>query len=95
VVAALVTSLLVLGLASTGTTAKFLAGSGLVLMLASVAAVGLLVAWHQPGNPIGWLLLSSSVCFLLTFNAGSYARSSITCTTAASRSARRFSCCSR
>jgi hypothetical protein len=73
VVAALVTSLLVLGLASTGTTAKFLAGSGLLLMLASVAAVGLLVAWHQPGNPIGWLLLSSSVCFLLTFNAGSYA----------------------
>ena len=73
VVAALVTSLLVLGLASTGTTTKFLAGSGLVLMLASVAAVGLLVAWHQPGNPIGWLLLSSSVCFLLTFNAGSYA----------------------
>ena len=56
-VAALVTSLLVLGLASTGTTTKFLAGSGLVLMLASVAAVGLLVAWHQPGNPIGWLLL--------------------------------------
>jgi hypothetical protein len=73
VVAALVTSLLVLGLASTGTTTKFLAGSGLVLMLASVAAVGLLVAWHRPGNPIGWLLLNSSVCFLLTFNAGSYA----------------------
>ncbi len=73
VVAALVTSLLVLGLASTGATTKFLAGSGLVLMLASVAAVGLLVAWHQPGNPIGWLLLSSSVCFLVTFNSGSYA----------------------
>jgi hypothetical protein len=54
------------------TTRGLLAGGGLVLMLATVAAVGLVVASHQPGNPIGWLLLGSSLCFLLTFNAGAY-----------------------
>jgi hypothetical protein len=51
-----------------------LAGLGLVLMVAITAVVGLLVAWHQPGNPIGWLLLASSLLYPLGLNAANYSR---------------------
>jgi hypothetical protein len=46
--------------------------SGLLLTMATIAAVGLVVARHQPRNAIGWLLLAVALCFLLAFNAGGY-----------------------
>jgi hypothetical protein len=47
-------------------------GTGLMLTLWVIAAVGLVVAWHQPGNPVGWLLLAAPVCLLLTFASDGY-----------------------
>jgi hypothetical protein len=46
--------------------------SGLLLTMATIGAVGLVVAWHQPRNPIGWLLLVVAQCFISTFTAGGY-----------------------
>jgi len=44
-----------------------LAGEALGLATAvPFAAVGFVVARRQPQNPIGWILLASAVCFLLT-----------------------------
>jgi len=42
------------------------------LLTLALAGVGLLVAWHQPRNPIGWLLLGSGVCFAADSDASSY-----------------------
>ncbi len=42
------------------------------LLTLAMAGVGLLVAWHQPRNPIGWLLLGSGVCFVLDGDASLY-----------------------
>src|SRR5579862_1148551 len=36
------------------------------------AAVGVLVARRQPGNPIGWLMLCFALGFLFSIDAGSY-----------------------
>jgi MFS family permease len=47
-------------------------GTALVLALWAIGAVGLVVAWHQPANPIGWLLLAMPVSLLLTFAGDSY-----------------------
>jgi hypothetical protein len=47
-------------------------GTALVLALWAIAAVGLVVAWHQRANPIGWLLLAMPVSLLLTFAGDSY-----------------------
>jgi hypothetical protein len=47
-------------------------GTALVLALWAIAAVGLVVAWHQRANPIGWLLLAMPVLLLLTFASDSY-----------------------
>ena len=47
-------------------------GTALILALWAIAAVGLVVAWHQPANPIGWLLLAMPVSLLLTFASDSY-----------------------
>ena len=47
-------------------------GTALVLALWAIAAVGLVVAWHQRANPIGWLLLAMPVHLLLTFASDSY-----------------------
>ena len=44
----------------------------LVISLAS-AGLGLVIARHQPRNPIGWLSLGVSACFLLSSDAGLYA----------------------
>jgi hypothetical protein len=41
-------------------------------MIAVTALVGLLVAWHQPGNPIGWLLLAASLLYPVGLNAADY-----------------------
>jgi hypothetical protein len=51
---------------------SFAKGTGLLLTLWVIAAVGLVVAWHQPGNPVGWLLLAAPVCLLLTFTSDGY-----------------------
>ncbi|MGI8449566.1 MAG: hypothetical protein ACR2MP_20790, partial [Streptosporangiaceae bacterium] len=50
----------------------FRAGTGLALTLWVIAAVGLLVAWHQPANPIGWLLAAAPICLLLTLASDEY-----------------------
>jgi hypothetical protein len=46
--------------------------SGLLLTMGVIGAVGLVVAWHQPRNPIGWLLLAVGLCFVTAFDAGGY-----------------------
>ena len=51
-----------------------LAALGLVLMIAITAVVGLLVAWHQPGNRIGWLLLASALAYPLGLSAANYSK---------------------
>ncbi len=47
--------------------------SGLLVVVLVVGAVGLVVARHQPGNPIGWLLLGAANWIPLTVVAGAYA----------------------
>ena len=47
--------------------------SGLLAVVLAVGATGLVVARHQPGNPIGWLLLAAANWIPLTVLAGSYA----------------------
>jgi hypothetical protein len=47
-------------------------GTALILALWAIAAVGLVVAWHQRANPIGWLLLAMPASLLLTFASDSY-----------------------
>ena len=37
------------------------------------AAVGVVVARHQPRNPVGWILIFFVVLLLITLNAGYYA----------------------
>ena len=44
-----------------------------VLLSLALAGIGLLVAWHQPRNPTGWLLMGSGLCFGLDGDASSYA----------------------
>ena len=46
--------------------------AAVALLTVALAGVGLLVARHQPGNPIGWLLLGSGLCFALDSDASSY-----------------------
>jgi hypothetical protein len=41
-------------------------GVALLLMLRVIAAAGLVLAWHQPANPIGWLLVAAPICLLMT-----------------------------
>ena len=49
-------------------------GSGPIVPVAVVyAAVGFVVARRQPGNPIGWILITFIVLFLLSGVAGGYA----------------------
>jgi hypothetical protein len=51
---------------------SFNTGAGLLLTLWVIAAVGLVVAWHQPGNPIGWLLLAAPASLTVTFASDGY-----------------------
>jgi hypothetical protein len=66
------TLLLLAGLTGQLTGATILPNLGLPLTMGVIGAVGLVVAWHQPRNPIGWLLLTVALCFMLAFNAGTY-----------------------
>src|SRR5260370_17578048 len=43
-----------------------------VLLSLALAGVGLLVAWHQPRNPTGCLLMGSGLCFRLDRNPSSH-----------------------
>jgi hypothetical protein len=45
----------------------------LLIIVLVTAIVGLVVAGHQPRNPIGWVLAGESVFILLSVAAGSYA----------------------
>lgn len=54
------------------TLGSFNTGAGLMLTLWVIAAVGLVVAWHQPGNAIGWLLLAAPTSLAVTFASDGY-----------------------
>jgi hypothetical protein len=54
------------------TLGSFNTGAGLMLTLWVIAAVGLVVAWHQPGSPIGWLLLAAPTSLAVTFASDGY-----------------------
>jgi hypothetical protein len=46
---------------------------GQTLLVLPFAAVGFVLAWRRPGNPLGWLLLTIAICFLLSNDSGFYA----------------------
>ena len=48
-------------------------GGQVLLVAAPFAVVGVVVAWRQPGNPMGWLLAGVSVLVLLSTDGGLYA----------------------
>jgi two-component system, NarL family, sensor kinase len=74
-----VAAIIVAMMASTGliTSANHqqikLSDLGQVAAFLAFAAVGVVVAWHQPRNPMGWVLLGVSFFFLLDDLASSYA----------------------
>jgi len=49
-------------------------GNGIVAVVIGIpcAAVGVLVARRQPGNPLGWLFLSTGTCLFISNDAGDY-----------------------
>jgi hypothetical protein len=47
-------------------------GLAVTLTLWIIAGVGLVVAWHQPRNAIGWLMLGGPVALLLTLASQGY-----------------------
>ena len=49
-------------------------GNGIVAVVVGIpcAAVGVLVARRQPGNPLGWLFLSTGTCLFISNDAGDY-----------------------
>jgi hypothetical protein len=49
-----------------------LSNLGQVALFLSFAVVGVVVAWHQPRNPMGWVLLGVTFFFLLDDLASSY-----------------------
>jgi len=48
------------------------AAASLTTLIVVIGAVGLVVARHQPGNPIGWLLAAQALLTLVTISASSY-----------------------
>ena len=55
-----------------GSVGDVLAGLALLSMIVATAVVGFLIAWHQPRNPIGWLLLCASLLYPIGLNAADY-----------------------
>ncbi|HLN71145.1 MAG TPA: hypothetical protein VK280_28230 [Streptosporangiaceae bacterium] len=47
-------------------------GGANVVIALSFAAVGLVVAWHRPQNPIGWLMLVLAAGFIFFIDSGLY-----------------------
>jgi hypothetical protein len=74
-VVAILVGTLFLSAAVTGrfSLASFWAAASVLVIIIVNAAVGLLVARHQPTNPIGWLLTGESVFLLLSILSGFYA----------------------
>jgi hypothetical protein len=74
VMVALLAFLGVSGGASGAVNGTPLAGAASLLTIVLVtAAVGLVIAGHQPRNPIGWLLAGEAVFMLVSIAAGAYA----------------------
>ncbi len=55
------------------TLSKLWSVAGLLVVILVTATVGIVVAGHQPRNPIGWLLAGESVFMLVSIAAGAYA----------------------
>jgi hypothetical protein len=55
------------------TAGKLWAGLSLLTIVVVTAVVGMVVAVHQPRNPIGWLLAGEGVFILLSVASGAYA----------------------
>jgi hypothetical protein len=51
-----------------------LSTAGQMITFLPIAAVGYIVATHQPRNPIGWLLLVSTISTLVSADAGAYSQ---------------------
>ena len=58
---------------SSGSGGTAIGGFALGLMFLTMAAVGLVVTRFQRRNPIGYLLLGTALCFLITLGCGGYA----------------------
>src|SRR5271170_7514764 len=56
-----------------GSSGKFGQAASLLTIILVTAVVGLVVAVHQPRNPIGWLLAAEAVFIMLSVAAGSWA----------------------
>jgi hypothetical protein len=77
--AAVIVALLAFIAASSALTGTFSAvklwsAAGLMTIILVTGAVGLVVAGHQPRNPIGWLLAGESVFMLANIAAGAWAQ---------------------
>jgi hypothetical protein len=49
-----------------------LSGGNVIALYLAFSVVGVVVAWHQPGHPIGWALLGVGLFFTLSAAAGIY-----------------------
>jgi hypothetical protein len=74
VIVALLAFMIISGaLTGTLTLGKVWAAVSLLTIVLVTGVVGLVVAGHQPRNPIGWLLAGEAVFILLSVAGGSYA----------------------
>jgi hypothetical protein len=76
--ALVVGGLIVVMLVAAGVTASLahqfdFSALGQVGLYLSFGVVGVVVAWHQPRNPMGWVLLGVTFFFILDGIAGEYA----------------------
>jgi hypothetical protein len=49
-----------------------LSTSGSVAAVATLCVVGMVITWHRPGNPLGWILLGAAGSQVLSADSGSY-----------------------
>jgi two-component system NarL family sensor kinase len=61
------------GVLSSVTHQSRLSDAGQVVLWLSFGLVGVVVAWHQPRNPMGWVLLGVTFFFVLDALGSSYA----------------------
>jgi hypothetical protein len=45
---------------------------GPVADVTALCAVGVVIAWHRPANPLGWILLGAAGSQVLSADCGSY-----------------------